>query len=50
MYVCVQFLYIIDESMPFFGLIGLFRVTGIKEAQGTRERNVGRNRHRKRRF
>ena len=32
-YVHVQFLYIIDESMPFHGLIGLFRVTGIKEAQ-----------------
>ena len=45
-----SFCIIIDESMPFYGLIGLFCVTGIKEAQGARERNVRRNRRRKRRF
>ena len=36
--------------MPFYGLIGLFRVTGIREAQGARQRNARRNRHQKRRF
>ena len=46
MRMCVySFCLIIDESMPFYGLIGLFRVTGIKEARGARHRNVGRNRH-----
>ena len=36
MHVCIQFLYIIDELMLFYGLIGLFHVTGIKEAHGAR--------------
>ena len=43
--VCVVWLYLINESMPFYGLIGLFRVTGIKEARGAQQRNVERNRH-----
>ena len=38
------------DRCPFYGLIGLFRVTGIEEAQGARQRNARRNRHRKRRF
>ena len=37
-----SFCLIIDESMPFYGLIGLFRAIGIKEAQGARQRNVRR--------
>ena len=45
-----SFCLIIDESMPFYGLIGLFRAIGIKEAQGARQRNVRRIRHRKWRF
>ena len=45
-----SFSYIIDESMPFYGLIGLFRVTGIEEAKGARQCNARRNWHRKRRF
>ena len=36
--------------MPFYGLIGLFRVTGIEEAQGARQRNARRNCYRKRCF
>ena len=45
LYVCVRVvcLYFINESMPFYRLIGLFRVTCIKEARGARQRNVGRN-------
>ena len=31
-----SFYIIIDESMPFYGLISLFRAIGIKEAQGAR--------------
>ena len=42
-----SFSYIIDESMPFYGLIGLFRAIDIKETQGARQRNVRRIRHRK---
>ena len=49
-YACAHFLYIIDELMPLYGLISLFRVTGIEEAQGARQRNARRNWHRKRRF
>ena len=49
-YACAYFLYIIDELMPLYGLIGLFRVTGIEEAQGARQRNAKRNQHRKRHF
>ena len=45
-----SFFYIIDELMPFYGLISLFRVTGFKEAQGARQRNARRNWHQKRRF
>ena len=45
-----SFLYIIDESMLFYGLIGLFRVTGIEEAQGARQRNARRNWHGERCF
>ena len=35
-----SFCIIIDESMPFYGVIGLFLAIGIKEAQGARQRNV----------
>ena len=45
-----SFCIIIDESMPFYGLIGLFHVIGIKEAQGARQRNVKQIRHGKWRF
>ena len=51
LYICVRIIFIYYwRTDALLRLNGLFHVTGIKEAQGARQRNARRNWHQKRRF